>query len=69
MDIVKKLDLKPDDIMVFLFDEETKQIIIDKAVATFTTPSGLSFSISKEQIKKLFTKEQTEELFRKPPPS
>jgi len=57
IEIVKKLDLKPDDKVVFFFDEETKQIIIDKAVATFITPSGLSFSLSKEQIRKLFGKE------------
>ena len=53
IEIVRILDLRPDDNMVFLYDKRQKKIIIDKAVSTYTTPSGLSFSVSKELARKL----------------
>lgn len=53
IEIVNMLDLKPNDNLVFLYNKNKKRIVIDKAVSTFTTPSGLSFSISKELAKKL----------------
>lgn len=53
IDVVSKLDLKPGDCIVFLYDSERKEIILNKLPPTLTTPSGLSFSISKELAKKL----------------
>ena len=53
LEIVNILNLKSDDSLVFLYNKIKKQVIINKAIPTYTTPSGLSFSISKEQAKKM----------------
>jgi antitoxin component of MazEF toxin-antitoxin module len=58
IEIVNMLCLKPDDNLVFLYNKNKRNIIIDKATSTFTTSSGLSFSISKELAKKLLKEEE-----------
>ncbi len=50
--VIKKLGLKAGDSIVFLLDPEDNRVIVEK-ISTLTTPSGLSFSISKELAKKL----------------
>jgi len=50
--IAKLMDIAPGDSVGFWFDPENKRLLIEK-VSEYVTPSGLSFSISKEQAKKL----------------
>jgi antitoxin component of MazEF toxin-antitoxin module len=58
IEVVKMLNLEPDDIIIFLYDKNKKHVIINKVISTYTTPSGLSFSISKELAKKLLKEER-----------
>jgi bifunctional DNA-binding transcriptional regulator/antitoxin component of YhaV-PrlF toxin-antitoxin module len=58
IEVVKMLNLEPDDSIIFLYDKNKKQVIINKVISTYTTPSGLSFSISKELAKKLLKEEE-----------
>jgi bifunctional DNA-binding transcriptional regulator/antitoxin component of YhaV-PrlF toxin-antitoxin module len=51
-DVTKAMDLKAGDPIAFFYDPENKRIIIEK-ISTFSTSTGLSFSISKELAKKL----------------
>jgi len=51
-DIAKMMGLKPGDAVAFFFDPKKKRVILEK-VSGYVTPSGLSFSVSKELAKKL----------------
>ena len=51
----KLMGLNVGDIVVFLFNPKTKQIIINK-IDKVTTPTGLSFSVSKDTARKLLQK-------------
>jgi AbrB family looped-hinge helix DNA binding protein len=56
-EVVELLELEPGDNVMFVYDREAKRVFLDK-VAILTTPSGLSFSISKELAKKLLKEEE-----------
>lgn len=56
-EVAELLDIKAGDIVIFLYNKEEKHIIFSKLPPTITTPSGLTFSISKELAKKLLKEE------------
>jgi len=58
-EVVRLLELEPGDHIMFVYDWEAKRVFLNK-IATFTEPSGLSFSISKELVKKLLTRGKNE---------
>jgi bifunctional DNA-binding transcriptional regulator/antitoxin component of YhaV-PrlF toxin-antitoxin module len=55
--IAKLMNIEPGDSIAFFFDPKNKRLILEK-VSEYTTPSGLSFSISKELAKKLLKEEE-----------
>jgi bifunctional DNA-binding transcriptional regulator/antitoxin component of YhaV-PrlF toxin-antitoxin module len=56
-EITKVMNLKPGDPIAFFYDPENKRIIVEK-ISSFSTSTGLSFSISKELAKKLLKEEE-----------
>ena len=58
--IAEKMGLKPGDPVVFFFDPKTKRLILEK-VSAYTTPSGLTFSVSKDLARKLLKEEKESE--------
>jgi bifunctional DNA-binding transcriptional regulator/antitoxin component of YhaV-PrlF toxin-antitoxin module len=57
--ITKLMDLKAGDPIAFFYDPEMKRLIIEK-ISSFSTPSGLSFSVSKKMAKTLTRKNDAE---------
>ena len=60
-EIVKILDLNVGNYIAFFYEKTSKKIIVEKVKPTYTTPSGLSFSISKRSAKKLLNEGQESE--------
>ena len=58
--VVKLLELEPEDLISFVYDADAKQVFISK-IGEIVSPNGLSFSISKESVKKLLEKEKSGE--------
>jgi bifunctional DNA-binding transcriptional regulator/antitoxin component of YhaV-PrlF toxin-antitoxin module len=56
-EVAKLMDLKVGEPVLILYNRKTQQIIISK-IERVETPSGLSFSISKELAKKLLKEEE-----------
>lgn len=54
IEVVRLLELKSNDLLVFFYDRKNKRIILDKVKQPFITAAGgFTFSISKEKVRKL----------------